>query len=127
MMPVVKNKECGRESLEVEHLLNDNEEDASVGKVMSYFRLAGFSVGLLVQCVSLGAVTWIGMRWGEKGADEVNISRSDAFLYVVLWVASHLALAVWPLVWMTPFVLSMTETGTSSEKSSPVSFFVMIL
>lgn len=98
-------------------MLNGGKEDASVGKVMSYFRLAGFSLGLLVQFVSLGAVTWIGMRWGETGANEVNASRSDAFLYVVLWVASHLALAVWPLVWMTPFVLSMTETGKSAEIS----------
>ena len=83
---------------------------------MQYFRCLGFTLGLLVQCISLGAVTWMGWRWGQPDEENLIVPEDEKIFYYVLWLASRLALAIWPLVWMAPFVMSMTEFGEFSGR-----------
>jgi hypothetical protein len=81
-----------------------------IKKVMDNFRYAGFFLGFVIQLVSLGAVTWIGLQSGDRTA--LHETVSEKVVHTLLWVLSLASLATWPVVWMTPFLLSLTDTGT---------------
>ena len=98
----------------------------AVPRVMSHFRMIGFFTGVTVQLVSLagqlislGVVTKVGMSFGDdsqvlqEAANEVGITSAESILRGFLWIISHMSLALWPVVWMIPFILSMTDTGSA--------------
>ena len=85
-----------------------------INKVMGNFRYAGFFLGFVIQLVSLGAVTWIGLQWDEGPA--LHQTVSEKVVYTLLWVLSHTVLVIWPVVWMGPFLLSLTDRGTSNVR-----------
>ena len=110
------------------HSNGDHHHDLelrSVSRAMSHFRLIGFVTGVTVQLVSLagqlislGAVTKAGMSYGDDNqvlqeANDVGATSTESILSGILWIISHLSIALWPVVWMIPFVLSMTDTGSA--------------
>jgi hypothetical protein len=90
----------------------DKKHLAEIKKVLGNFRFAGFFLGFVIQLVSLGAVTWIGLHQEERTA--VHETASEEAVHILLWVLSRSALVIWPVVWLSPFLLSLTETGTSN-------------
>jgi hypothetical protein len=80
--------------------------------VMCNFRYAGCFLGFVVELTSFGAVTWIGLQSDETTTLDETVSQQ--VVHTLLWLLSHAALFMWPCIWMAPFLLSLTDTGTSN-------------
>ena len=80
--------------------------------VLKRFRLLGFTLGMSAQMLGMGALIWFEYCAEEYSAPENSLAAIALF---ALTVVCCLATILWPLVWMTPFVLSMTSIGKWSK------------
>jgi hypothetical protein len=79
--------------------------------VLRKFRRLGLTLGFIIQMLSLWAVAWLGFSSKEPSQSETT---TGAIFYVLVSLGCWLSLALLPVVWMTPFILGMTELGKFS-------------
>jgi hypothetical protein len=114
------NSDMSQSSLEIDRELSSQErsyldrppssrEEENV--VMGKVRLTGFNIGLVIQLLSLLGVIWLLHAEESDWPD----SFMGAFLCGILAMVCWLALALCPVVWATPFILSMTPIGKPAK------------
>lgn len=79
----------------------------AVTSVLGKLRIFSFCVGLNVQGFSLGALAWVIRENMMHQSEGFFATSGNVLITTVCW----LALVSWPMVWLAPFLMSITDIG----------------
>lgn len=103
-------------------------EEKIVQGVHNYVQLMGWTLGFLLQCLSLGSTAAMTLMWQEEGPPEVdNSSTATRFAYWMFFGLSNSWLVLFPMVcvaiersWKSVGVVALQETLIISSEEPVV-------